>query len=408
MPPLTTVSGDAALKQVYIPEYLADLNYVDRPLLAMVPKREDFGGRNMPIVIEHGYPAGRSQVFATAQANATPGLFQDFLLTRVHDYGVTMIDGETADAMSGDKYAWLEGMVNQGDGIMKQTARNLHTMLYGGSQGNRGVVAAGAGGVTLTLTTLSDIHKFEVGMSIDGTATGLAGAPFGFPQTITAINRIAGTITAAANWNAAFVATAELFVEGDYTAAASTNMISGLEAWCPAAAPGAGLFFGVNRTVDVTRLGGLRQAAFGGIVEESLIRGAFLVDAHGGRPSHCFMNPIDYRNLVNALGAKVVYDRSTSPHVGMEGPIGFKSVVIDGPKGPIYCISDNVCPQGIVWMLQLNTWVLASLGPAPKVINERDGNRWLRQSAADGYEIRVGYYAQLGCKAPGFNCRITL
>ncbi len=143
MPPLTIASGDAALKQVYIPAYLADVNYTDNPLMAMLPKNESFTGRNMPIVIEHGYPAGRSQVFATAQANATPGLFQDFLLTRVHDYGVTMIDGETADAMEDDKGSWLRGMVNQGDGIMKQTARNINVMAYGGSQGNRGIVAGG-------------------------------------------------------------------------------------------------------------------------------------------------------------------------------------------------------------------------------------------------------------------------
>jgi hypothetical protein len=407
MPPLTIASADAALKQIYKPGYIADVCYKDRPLLAMLPKFEGFGGRNMPIVLEYGHPAGRSQVFATAQANATQGLFEDFLLTRVHDYGVTQIDGETADAMESDRYSWVRGMSNQIDGIMSQTARNLHIMCYGGSNGNRGVVAGGAGTPTLTLATLSDIHKFEVGMSIDGTATGLAGAPFGFPQTITAINRIAGTLTAAANWNAAFVATAELFVEGDYTAAASTNMISGLEAWVPAVVPAAA-FFGVVRTQDATRLGGLRQAAFGGTVEESLIRGAFLVDANGGKPSHVFLNPINYRDLVNGLGAKVNYERVQTPHIGMDGVIGFKSVCIDGPKGPIYCISDNVCPEDTAWMLQLDTWVLASLGPAPKLINTRDGNRFLRQNAADGYEVRVGYYGNMGCRAPGYNCGILL
>lgn len=408
MPPLTIASADAALKQIYKPGYMADVCYKDRPLLAMLPKFEGFGGRNMPIVLSYGHPAGRSQVFATAQANATPSLFEDFLLTRVHDYGVTMIDGETADAMEKDPYSWVRGMTSQIDGIMEQTARNLHIMCYGDGSGYRGVVGAGAGTPTLTLATPSDIHKFEVGMSIDATATGGAGAPRGFPQTLTAIDRIAGQITAAANWNAAIIATDDLFVEGDYTAAGSVNMVSGLQAWVPAAAPGAGAFFGVNRTADVTRLGGLRQPAFGGTVEESLIRGAFLVDAHGGRPSHVFLNPINYRDLVNGLGAKVDYERVQSPHVGMEGVIGFKSVVIDGPKGPIYCISDNACPEDVAWMLQLDTWVLASLGPAPKILNTKDGNRWLRQTAADGYEIRVGYYGNMGCKAPGYNCRIAL
>lgn len=411
MPPLTMVSSDAALKQIYQPNYMADVVYKDRPLLAMLPKFTGFGGRNMPIVLLFGNPAGRSQVIATAMANVTPPLYEDFVLTRVHDYGIAEIDGETADAMESDRFAWTRGMTDCIDGVMGMTADNLHLMCYGSGTGIRAALPAAGSGVgtpTLVLATTSDIHRFEVGMSIDG-CTG-AGAPHGTPQTITGINRIAGSITGAANWNAAIVASDNLFVEGDYTAAASTNMVSGLEAWCPVAAPGAGLFFGVNRTQDITRLGGLRQAALGGTVEDALVTGAWLVDANGGKPSHVFMNPINYRDLIQSLSAKTMYTPglTTSSHVGMEAPIAFKSVMIDGPKGPIHCVSDRFCPEDVAWMLQLDTWVLASLGAAPKVINTKDGNRWLRQTAADGYQVRVGYYAQLGCRAPGFNCRIAI
>lgn len=408
MPPLTIASADAALKQIYNPGYMNDVCYKDRPLLALIPKFEGFGGRNMPIVLEYGHPAGRSQVFATAQANATPSLFEDFLLTRMHDYGVTQIDGETADAMESDAYSWVRGITNQIDGIMKQTARNLHIMLYRNGSGIRGVVGAGTGTATLTLTNIEDAAYFEVGMSIDG-CTG-AGAPHGTPGVIGAIDRMLGTITIAAGlWNAAIANGDNLFVEGDYTAAASVNMVTGFEAWDPAAAPGAGLFYGVNRTFDITRLGGLRlnAAALGMTIEEGLVAAAFLIDAHGGRATHAFLNPTQYRDLVNALGAKRMYTTETvlSKHVGIEAPIGFKSVVIDGPKGPIYCISDDACPVHVAWVVQLDTWVLASLGPAPKIIGTKDGNRFLRQGAADGYEIRVGYYANVGCKAPGYNCR---
>jgi len=34
--------------------------------------------------------------------------------------------------------------------------------------------------------------------------------------------------------------------------------------------------------------------------------------------------------------------------------------------------------------------------------------KMLRESSADSVEIRCGYYAQLGCRAPGFNARVTL
>jgi len=29
-------------------------------------------------------------------------------------------------------------------------------------------------------------------------------------------------------------------------------------------------------------------------------------------------------------------------------------------------------------------------------------------SNLDAYEVRIGYYGQIGCTAPGYNCRITL
>jgi len=260
MPPLTVATADAALKQIYKPGYLNDVCYKDRPLLAMLPKFEGFGGRNMPVVLEYGHPAGRSQVFGTAQANATPSLFEDFLLTRVHDYGVTQITGEVADAMETDSYSWVRGITNQINGIMKQTARNLHIMAYRAGDGFRGVAGVVAGAL-ITLTQPEDAANFEVGMSIDS-CTG-AGAPAGFPDTIAAINRITGVLTSTlAAWPGPVAAADNLFVEGDYTIAAGINMVSGLSAWVPPpAAPGAGLFFGVNRTLDATRLGGLRLLA---------------------------------------------------------------------------------------------------------------------------------------------------
>jgi hypothetical protein len=406
MPPLTITTADAALKQIYVPGYMNDVCYKDRPLLAMLPKYEKFGGRNMPIVLEYGHPAGRSQVFATAQANAQPSQFEDFLLDRVHDYGVTQVDGETVDAMEGDAYAWVRGMTSQVNGILNQTARNAHIMAYRNGSGVRGVVLAGTGTNTLTLTNPEDAANFEVGMSIDG-ATG-AGAPHGTPDTISAINRIAGTlVSTAATWNAAILNGDNLFVEGDYTAAASVNMLAGLEAWVPAAAPGAGLFFGVNRTFDATRLGGLRLNVAALTIEEGLNNGANLVASHGGTPTHCFLNYTNYQDLINSLGAKATYEMVQSSHQGLKGYIGFESCKIIGPKGPISVIPDNACPLDVGWMLQLDTWVCASLGPLPKILSH-DGQKWLRVNNADQVEVRVGYYGNIGCKAPGYNCRLAL
>ena len=52
-------------------------------------------------------------------------------------------------------------------------------------------------------------------------------------------------------------------------------------------------------------------------------------------------------------------------------------------------------------------WKLYSLGPAPKML-ELDGLPMLRLSDDDAYEGRIGYYANLGTTAPGFNAVVTM
>ena len=81
--------------------------------------------------------------------------------------------------------------------------------------------------------------------------------------------------------------------------------------------------------------------------------------------------------------------------------------MIHGPRGPIKVIPDQNCPANVAFMLQLDVWKLYSLGKAPKILDS-DGLKFLRESTADAVEVRVGYYAQLGCRGPGYNVRIAL
>ena len=51
-----TNNFDAAMKQIYRPSNVKKLTYDMRPLTAMMPKFEGFGGRNMPVVVKWGHP----------------------------------------------------------------------------------------------------------------------------------------------------------------------------------------------------------------------------------------------------------------------------------------------------------------------------------------------------------------
>jgi hypothetical protein len=188
-------------------------------------------------------------------------------------------------------------------------------------------------------------------------------------------------------------------------------MMHGLNEWLPIAAPAAGApFLGVDRAIDRVRLAGISYdaAAAGVTLEEALINAASMISANGGKPDYCFMSFEDLRRVIAALGARVMY--TEVPAQGSQGTlakIGFQAVDIMGPKGVIHLVADDACPNCHAYMLQMDTWSLCSLGDAPRILTRNDKD-YITVYNADSIEIRVGYYAELGCSAPGFNAHILL
>ena len=388
----------AALKQHYTNERIENMVYKDNPFLAMVAKYEDFGGENLKLPIKYGIPQGRSATFSDAQANKTNTQLKAFLLTRQADYSLASIANETIEASKGNANAFMEAATVEIDGAIESATRSLAIACFGDGSGAIGQVLATTSSVaTFTLKQIDDVTNFEVGMQLklNATKTGSSGT-LSTAVTVDGINRDTGVITLSAS--ASLTADHFIYQEGDYDA-----KIKGLNAWVPSSAPGStDSFFGVNRSSDATRLGGIRFDGSSLPIEEALIGGASRVAREGGKPDVCFMNYSNFADLEKALGSKVSYvDVKASPE------IGFRGILVHGPRGPIKVIPDQNCPKNVAFMLQMDVWKLYSLGKAPKILDS-DGLKFLRDSSADSVEVRVGYYAQLGCRGPGYNVRIAL
>ena len=388
----------AALKQHYTNERIENMVYKDNPFLAMVAKYEDFGGENLKLPIKYGIPQGRSATFADAQANKTNTQLKAFLLTRVSDYSLASIQNETIEASKGNANAFMEAATVEIDGAIESATRSLAIACFGDGSGAIGQVLATTSSVaTFTLKQIDDVTNFEVGMQLklNATKTGSSGT-LSTAVTVDGINRDTGVITLSAS--ASLTADHFIYQEGDYDA-----KIKGLNAGVPSSAPGStDSFFGVNRSSDATRLGGIRFDGSSLPIEEALIGGASRVAREGGKPDVCFMNYSNFADLEKALGSKVSYvDVKASPE------IGFRGILVHGPRGPIKVIPDQNCPKDVAFMLQMDVWKLYSLGKAPKILDS-DGLKFLRDSSADSVEVRVGYYAQLGCRGPGYNVRVAL
>lgn len=409
---LDLTAFDAALKQHYTSERVENMVYRDNPFMALVPKYENFGGKNLPIPLIYGNPQGRSKTFSNAQTRgaATNTLVTDFVLTRAKDYSIATIDNETLEASKGDANAFMEAATTEIDGAINSLTRSLAINLFRDSSSYIGQISAepseNASTFTITFKDPEDITNVEVGQVLviysaksGGSQRSSDGSDVDFP--VAAVDRDAGTATLTGTYDASGTIAADdfIFVEGD-----RGNGMAGLEDWIPDSAPGATAFFGVDRSVDVSRLGGLRLDGSSLPIEEALIEADQKAARDGARLDHFFLSHKKFGELKKALGSKVQY---IDLRPGKDATFSFRGVMIDGSKGPIKVVPDQNARNSRALGVQLNTWKLYSLGKAVRVI-DTDGLQMLRQASSDGVEVRYGSYANLGCRAPGWNINVQL
>lgn len=401
---LDMTSFAAALKTVYTPERVENMTYADNPLLAMMPKNENFRGDNMVIPVIFGDPQGRSARFADALANQTDLQITKFTITRSKDYSIASIDNETLKASEGNAYAFMSASTAQIDGAIHSLVRSLAIALYRSGSGSIGQAASSATGTSLQLKNADDVTNFEVGMELVFSTADGGGSVKSGSVTVTGVNRDSGLLTVdaltAIDGGTGVAADDYIFVEGDYDL-----KIKGLQAWLPNSAPSATPFFGVDRSKDVTRLGGIRYDGSALPIEEAIIGAIHRAAREGARPSHVFMNFTKWDELCKALGSKVQYiDQVVDTG---NAKFNFRGIMVHGPKGPVKVIADQNCPADRAFLLQLDTWKLHSLGKAPTIF-DTDSLSMLRISDADGVQFRCYYYAQLASNAPGYNVNIKL
>ncbi len=429
----TTSNQIAALKELYTgDDYMKDLVYKKNPFLALVPKDEapsGFAGKYIPVPLVYGTPQGRSATFTNSQNNQTAPALSSFFVYRVANYQLVTITNELLEATKDSAGAFIdEAKLNMDTGF-RNISNDLAHDLFGDGSGSRGTygLGAGAGSISTGVITLDDpnqVVQFEVGQaltsySVSGlNATQSSSLTYGY---VIAVNRSSGTVTVSATvagnagtptgWSTTYP---YLAVQGDVNFAASglgiasgsALKVAGLGAWIPTTAPGSSdSFWGVNRSVDVTRLAGVRYAGVGLPIEEALVNAAALVAREGGQPDMCFMPFSSYAALENALGAKVQYVDVKHD----EADIAFAGIRIHAPYGPITVIPDRNAPSQTAYLLSLENWKMRSLGKCPHILTYGvEGLEGLRVSNSDALEIRIGYYGNLICNAPGWNCVVTL
>jgi hypothetical protein len=413
-------AASAVLKQRYTKKKLNTLSYNDNPWLGLIPKDENLGSNAFVFGLRNAVSQTRAWgTFSNAQAvsNSNAGsssTYQRFVVPHYNDYATANITGDAIDSAKGNENALIDVLTAEIDGTLYNASRSLAIAMYKNGGGARGQISTGSSvsSSTITLTTIQDVVNFETGMALQVASTdGTSGSARSGTAYVIGVDRDLGTITVSSTlggtataWNSCIsaVQTSDyIFQYGDLG-----NAMVGVAGWIPSTAPTSTdpLFYNVNRSSDVTRLAGVRYNGQGGPIEETLIETAARLGREGSAPDYCFLNPLNYSQLVKALGAKVIYDRAK---VVDEPDIGFEAVKLQGPRGPIKVIGDVNCPFGTGYMLKSDTWSLRSIGKAPRIIN-LDEVSMLRVATADAYEVRIVSRVCMTCDAPGWNANITL
>lgn len=420
-------------------------------MFAILEKDENFYGSDMkmPVIIDGN--AGYSPKLSTAITAADPTKSEAFTLTRAKMYGVLKIDREMMLASQDKRGAFASGMQVECEGLFYSLGRQFTFDLYGDGLGYLAFIGATTvlAGPTAVLSNPNDVVWFQRGQLYQIANPGTNTLRAATTLKVVSVNRSAGTVTFDANINTvAGAALADAILVAD-----SLNVrMRGLRAWL--VVPTATLFFGVDRTVDPTRLAGqvLDCSAAGSptvvfdIVQELCKR----VFREGGRPDVCIMHSDPMQKLLNYLEGKSVQVRWVEDKLedivrrettakarrmsdemntdagfgaglgpaknagfdavpaetqqGIIGQAGFTGIKLFTQSGPLVVLADPACPSTDIFVLQTDTWKVVSLGSVPDLIDD-DGLDFLRSSTDDAFELRAVYMAQLGCKAPGFNGR---
>lgn len=385
----TAATFQEALKPIFQNKgEIEDSVYKDYPFLALVPQKDDYyGDGDWKIAHKYKRISGRSVTFSKAQDNKKPSKRKRFVVTREHDYALCGLTTEVILASKNNPQALADAFKEEFDDAMEQVMLSTAKKILRDGTGSLARISAASNVATATITLMNveDIVNFEVEDVVTFSSAAGSGARAGSAE-ILSIDRDAGTITftAVLNTTSAAAASDYIQIEGDFA-----DGLMGIDGWNPYTAPGATAFFGIDRTVDLTRLSGIRLNGVGRPIEEAFVRLMTRVCREGGRPGFGIANPARWEELEISLGSQRQY-------VDVEvGSFGFNALKLNSPKGPVAIMSDPFMQSDLIRVWNNDKHEFKSLTGFP-ILLDTDTLKMMRAIDDDANEMRVGYFGNYG------------
>ena len=343
-----------------------------------------------------------------------------YFVYAIQDYQLVTITNLLMEQTKSNAGAFVDEASRTLDNGYRNISNNMAFELFFGGTATRGVIltaSLASSVVTIQLNNSQNVVQFEVGMTLQNSATD-GGAALLISSAIdaiqlTSVNRGTGVIvgTVVQGDGTSFTAGHFLQVLGDIGSAGASTIagllgLSGLAAWVPSSDPtSTDNFWGVNRSADPTRLAGLRYNASSQTISEGITNALAFGNREGAAFDLIVLDFVSYSTLINELGAKVQYVQLEHDEV----EVAFEAIHFHSAYGKIPVLADRSAQAQNAWAMTLDTWKLRTLGKAPHILTYgMEGLEGLRVGNADALEIRIAYYGNVICSAPGYNMQVAL
>lgn len=414
--PLTMTTANSALKVLFPQKRIELMDWENMAFYNWVNKDTKFYGRSAEFPVRVGPHGGASNTFANAQAMKGSSNYVHFTATRKRKYIMVSFDNEAIEAAENDAggYMDLKELEIEGAlmGIKQQTAADFQ----GNGSGKIGTVSAVNAGSNIITVGESDIVHFQLNQRIVSFASDTFGAtktsagPKGY-MVVGAIdpdnNQITLDVTGAGGDSITqdgVDATTDKFLAIDGSVG---NALFGTQAWIPGGAGRAAAlatpFMGVTRSQFTSRLGGIYyDGSTTGSIAEALERAVARGNKEGSNPDVAWVNFNRFQDLSIDLGARAVRE----PY--KVGTFAYSSIKFATGKKDITVVADPNFADNDCLIASKKSWKFFTLKGAPRILGRQGNSEMLLEPAADGWEVRNGWYGELICESPIDNIRVVL
>lgn len=388
------------IKRYYTPQFTVNtISKVESRTLNLITHDTKGSGDDYNFLTIYGDNPSGSTDFAEAQdrgQNSMSGGAQ-FKVTWCNDFQVPSVGKDIIAKTKNKQGGWIPQLKNEMDSSLRYSAHRRSVALFTTGFGELATVTNVIGaGFVITLgnprtgaVDRSVSFRFVKGMKLvfsQSISSNVLRA--GQSAVITKVDYSAGTITLDTALNAitGLAQNDIIFTKGDRddSATPSRKRPAGLPAWIPTTAPSASEnFFGQDRTTNSFLYGWIIDCTTTGV---SLMQGLVQACNYVSTVGHA-TRIVAVLSTDKFIELSAALDNKQYTTITGRGGVGYKTIVVyaDGVEVPV--ISDMYCPNSEGYVLDPGAIHHPSIGDAPH-IDDEDGNKILRQSAAAGVEVR--------------------